>query len=102
MKWAPRQQVIDGPTMKILICPMNGPRNIDEFQYLGPLRPMPGPETLTDPAWAAYLFRAENRPGVIIEWWRHTPSNYVFLAERHIVTNEVMRTFDPTERRTEP
>ncbi|TIT97900.1 MAG: sarcosine oxidase subunit delta, partial [Mesorhizobium sp.] len=24
--------------MKLLDCPMNGPRNIDEFQSFGPLR----------------------------------------------------------------
>lgn len=75
---------------------MNGPRNIEEFQYLGPLRPAPDAATVSDAQWAAYIFRAENRPGVITEWWRHTASNYVFLAERNIVTNQVMRTFDPS------
>lgn len=83
--------------MKILTCPLNGPRNIDEFQYLGPLRDDPDPDALSDRDWALHLFRAENRPGPMIEWWRHTPSNYVFLAERHTVTDEVIRTFDPAE-----
>ncbi|TIU97781.1 MAG: sarcosine oxidase subunit delta, partial [Mesorhizobium sp.] len=27
--------------MKLLDCPMNGPRNIDEFQSFGPLRQAP-------------------------------------------------------------
>lgn len=83
--------------MKILTCPMNGPRNIDEFQYLGPLRTSPDPEATSDRDWARHLFRAENRPGLMVEWWRHRPSNYVFLAERHTVTNQVLRTFDPSE-----
>lgn len=85
--------------MKILNCPMNGPRNIEEFQYLGPLRRAPDPAISDDTQWAAYIFRAENRPGFITEWWRHTPSNYVFLAERNIVTNDVARTYDPSELR---
>ena len=34
--------------MKILTCPLNGPRNIDEFQYLGPVRPAPDPEATSD------------------------------------------------------
>jgi len=27
----------------------------------------------------------------------HTPSSYWFLAERHTVTDEIQRTFDPRE-----
>ena len=85
--------------MKILNCPLNGARNIDEFQYLGPLRDAPDPDALTDAEWARHLFRARNNAGVMIEWWRHRASNYVFLAERHIVTDTVLRTFDPVELR---
>jgi sarcosine oxidase subunit delta len=84
--------------MKQLLCPLNGLRNIDEFQYLGPVREVLAPDAASDAEWARHLFRAENRPGVMLEWWRHRPSNYVFLAERHIVTNTVQRTFDPSER----
>lgn len=83
--------------MKLLTCPLNGPRNIHEFQYLGPLRPDPDPEATEDGAWAQHLFRAENRPGLIREWWRHTPSNTVFQADRHIVTDEIIATFLPGE-----
>jgi len=80
--------------MKLLTCPLNGPRNIDEFQYLGPLRPELSKDA-PDAAWAVHLFRAENRPGPMVEWWRHTPSNTVFLAERHTVTDTVLRTWLP-------
>ena len=83
--------------MKIMHCPLNGPRNIDEFQSFGPARKAPDPEVASDADWARYLFQAENRPGVVVEWWRHVPSNYFFLAERDIVTNRVLRTFDPGE-----
>ena len=88
--------------MKLLTCPLNGPRNIEEFQYLGPLRQQADPKVLSDREWALHLFRAENRPGLMLEWWRHTPSNTVFLAERHTVTNVVVRTFEPSERGWRP
>ena len=68
--------------MKLLICPLNGPRNIDEFQYLGPLRETPDPDATSDADWARHLFRMPNGAGVLREWWRHRASNYVFLAER--------------------
>lgn len=80
--------------MKILNCPMNGPRNIDEFQSLGAVRADPEPDTLSDADWSRHLFRSENRRGVVTEWWRHVPSNFVFLAECDIVTNEIHRTFE--------
>ena len=83
--------------MKLLTCPMNGPRNIDEFQSFGPLRTMPDPDAASDGEWAGYLFRWENRKGVTVEWWRHVPTNYFFLAERDTVSNEILRTFDPAE-----
>lgn len=86
--------------MKILTCPLNGPRNIEEFQYLGPLRPALDPEATGDADWARHLFRAENRPGMMPEWWRHTASNTVFLAERDIVRDIVLRTWLPTAGHT--
>ena len=82
--------------MKILTCPMNGPRNINEFQSFGPVKSEPDPETTSDQDWARHLFCADNSTGVILEWWRHVPSNYFFLAERHATTNDVIRTFDPS------
>lgn len=88
--------------MKILTCPMNGPRNINEFQYFGPLKAEPNPDETSDRDWARHLFRADNSPGVIIEWWRHVPSNYFFLAERHTTTNQVLRTFDAAELEQQP
>lgn len=76
---------------------MNGPRNITEFQYLGPLRAASDPDVASDTDWARYLFAAPNAREFAVEWWRHTASNYVFLAERHLGTGEVKRTFDPAD-----
>lgn len=88
--------------MKLLTCPMNGSRNIEEFQSFGPLRADPAPDSLSDVEWSRHLFRAENRRGIVTEWWRHVPSNYFFLAERDIVTDRILRTFDPSERPAAP
>lgn len=81
--------------MKLLICPLNGPRNIDEFQCLGPVRSTPDPNATADLDWALYLFRHANQRGVIEEWWRHVPSNHFFLAQRDTGTNEILRTYNP-------
>jgi sarcosine oxidase subunit delta len=83
--------------MKLLTCPLNGPRDIAEFQSLGPLRPEPAGDG--NAAWSAWLFRGEALPGRVTEWWRHTPSNTVFLAERDIVSDAVIRTWLPGAER---
>ncbi|MGJ7547008.1 sarcosine oxidase subunit delta [Pseudomonas alloputida] len=83
--------------MKILTCPLNGPRNISEFTYGGEFKTMPDPATCSDIEWADYVFNSDNRVGVVTEWWLHNASSYWFLAERHTATDEVFRTFDPKE-----
>jgi len=81
--------------MKLLTCPVNGTRNITEFQYLGPVRAANAekPEELTEA-----LFFPENPLGAITEWWRHTPSNTVFIVERHTVTDEILATYLPSRK----
>ncbi len=86
--------------MKILNCPMNGPRNISEFTCFGPVHAEPDPAQASDAAWTRYLFYQDNTAGVIREWWRHTPSNYFFIAERNTVTDEVVRTYAAHELMT--
>lgn len=67
---------------------------MSEFQYLGPRRTS-DPE---DPATALRrLFLVPNPIGPMVEWWRHRPSNTVFLAERHTATDEVQKTWLPGE-----
>lgn len=81
--------------MKLLTCPVNGPCNIVEFQYLGPVRAASPeqPEQLTEA-----LFFAPNPLGVLREWWRHTPSNTVFIAERHTVSDQIVATYLPSRK----
>lgn len=83
--------------MKIMHCPLNGPRNISEFTYGGEFKEMPDQNTCSDLEWADYVFNTDNIAGVVLEWWMHTPSSYWFIAQRHTVTDEILRTFDPKE-----
>lgn len=83
--------------MKIMNCPLNGPRNISEFTYGGEFKNMPNQNACSDEEWADYVFNTGNIAGVVREWWMHTPSSYWFIVERHTVTDEIIRTFDPKE-----
>lgn len=84
--------------MKIMTCPLNGPRNISEFSCFGPVHAAFDPAQVSDAEWTHYLFHHENKAGVIREWWRHTPSNYFFIAERNTVTDEIVATYGPHDR----
>jgi sarcosine oxidase, subunit delta len=77
--------------VKILKCPLNGPRNITEFVWGGEMKPMPDPATATDAEWTEYLFLEENLAGEITEWWLHAPTNYWFIA-RNTITDEIIET----------
>ena len=45
--------------MKIMVCPLNGPRPVSEFAYGGEVRQSPDPDTCSDAEWSGYVF---NRP----------------------------------------
>ncbi len=79
--------------MKILDCPLNGPRNISEFTYGGEYHPTPEPATSDRRAWAEYVFFHDNQAGVVTEWWMHTATAFWFLVDRNTVTDEILRTY---------
>jgi len=83
--------------MKIMPCPLNGPRNISEFAYGGDVTDLPDVDTAPDKEWAEHTFYAYNGTGVAKEWWYHIASGYWFIAERHRVTDEIIRTYDPSD-----
>lgn len=83
--------------MKILHCPLNGPRDIAEFTYGGEYHPVPDPRTTDSRAWAEHVFFHDNRAGVVLEWWCHTATAYWFLAQRDTRTDEVVRTLAPAD-----
>jgi len=79
--------------MKILNCPLNGPRNISEFTYGGEFHRMPDPKHSADHVWAEHVFFHDNEAGIVTEWWFHNATSFWFLAERNTITDEVVRTF---------
>lgn len=79
--------------MKLLACPINGPRPVSEFTYGGEVRPMPDPDTCTDEVWSDYVFNRSGAAAVKREWWCHTPSGVWFIAERDTATDAVARTY---------
>ena len=79
--------------MKLMPCPLNGPRNIAEFVYGGPVATPPDPATCDDRRWAEYLFIEDNTRGVVREWWYHVPSAYWFIAERDTARDEILATY---------
>ncbi|ABG05419.1 sarcosine oxidase subunit D [Rubrobacter xylanophilus DSM 9941] len=79
--------------MKILNCPINGPRPIHEFIYGGEFRDMPDVDAVTDGEWVDYLYNRSGVPGIKREWWYHVASNVWFIAERDTATNVVCKTY---------
>jgi sarcosine oxidase, subunit delta len=84
--------------MKLLHCPLNGPRPLLEFVCGGEVRDMPGSlagdPQCSDAQWSAYLLNRNSVPRLKMEWWCHTPSGYWFIAERDTARDEFIRTFD--------
>lgn len=82
--------------MKLMNCPLNGPRNITEFICRGAVRPEPEGDAVTDKVWAEHIWFSDNTAGVVREWWCHVPTNHWFIAERNTLTDEVGRTYVPS------
>jgi len=78
--------------MKLLTCPINGVRPLSEFVFGGELRDMPEAEC-SDKEWADYVYNRNGAPGLIKEWWYHSPSGTWFVAERDTLTDNVARTY---------
>ncbi|MDX2171393.1 MAG: sarcosine oxidase subunit delta [Deltaproteobacteria bacterium] len=83
--------------MKLLTCPLNGPRPIAEFVYGGELRAMPDAATASDREWAEYVFHRNGAAGVKRELWYHAPSGTWFVAERDTLRDRVVATYLPSE-----
>ncbi len=89
----PLPSAIEHTIMKILECPVNGPRPIQEFLFGGEVREMPDPASVGDEQWAEYVFNRRGEPGIKKEWWYHLPSGTWLIAERDTVKDEVIRTY---------
>ena len=87
--------------MKIMNCPLNGPRNISEFICFGEVIDMPNPNDLSDEQWADFMWMSNNTAGVVREWWCHTATSYWFIAERNTITDEIIKTYPANKVFTE-
>jgi sarcosine oxidase subunit delta len=78
--------------MKILDCPLNGPRNISEFACLGEVKVAPALDA-GPTEWAEFVFMECNRAGPVREFWLHLASNYIFIVDRDTRTDEILGTY---------
>lgn len=78
--------------MKIMHCPLNGPRNITEFVWGGDVRPERDANACSGHEWAEHLFLEDNIAGIVDEWWLHVPSNTWLIARRNTLTDEILFT----------
>ena len=83
--------------MKIMNCPLNGPRNIAEFDCGGVVRDTPDPARCSDADWADHLFMQDNLAGEALEWWLHAPSAFWFIARRDTRTDHILETMTVRE-----
>ena len=87
--------------MKIINCPLNGPRNAQEFVCGGEVKLPPAQHNPCDEEnnrqWVEYVFMEENPQGVTREWWCHVASAYWFIVERDTGTDEILRTCPASE-----
>ena len=76
--------------MKIIRCPLNGPRPADEFVCRGQAAAPPAVDA-GETAWSEYLYFPD--PGRRVwEWWLHAPSGHWFAALRDIERDEILET----------
>ena len=83
--------------MKIMNCPLNGPRSIAEFACGGEVRAMADPNACSDAKWADHVFMQDNPAGEVIEWWLHAPTAFWFIARRDTRTDEILETMTVRE-----
>ena len=79
--------------MKLLKCPVNGLRPLQEFAFGGEVREMPDPAKATDKQWADYVFNRAGEPGIRKEWWYHLASGTWFIAERDTLKDDFIHTY---------
>lgn len=73
-------------------CPHCGPRNSDEFSYIGEQKKRPVSNS-SPVEWRKYLYAKANPAGWTTEQWYHSAGCGKFIvAERHTVTNEIRAT----------
>lgn len=86
--------------MILVPCPWCGPRNSQEFRYVGEAKARPDPDSATPEDWRAYLYVRTNAAGWTTETWFHRSGCRRYLSvERHTVTNEIRSSSKPAAQR---
>jgi sarcosine oxidase subunit delta len=88
--------------MKLINCPLNGPRNAQEFICGGEVKTTPSHYDANVRDWADYIFMENNPRGVIREWWCHVASGYWFIAERNTISDTFISTYPVDESDNHP
>jgi len=83
--------------MKLLRCPVNGLRPLQEFQYGGEVRSAPDSALSSDAEWTDYVFNRSGEPRVAFEWWYHIPSGTWLIAQRDTLKDEFIATYSYEE-----
>lgn len=87
--------------MKIIHCPLNGPRNVQEFVFGGDIVAEPEPDASTK-EWSNYVFIENNLCGIVDEWWCHVASSFWFIVRRDRSNDEILATYTVQEYFKEP
>ena len=82
--------------MKIINCPLNGPRNAQEFICGGEVKREP-PQDAPMQSWADYVFLEDNINGVVHEWWCHVATSYWFIVTRDTGSEEIISSCSPAD-----
>lgn len=87
--------------MLVMMCPHCGPRNSNEFSFLGERTARPAADVTTRAEWRRYLYTKNNVAGTESERWFHgSGCRRVLDVERDTVTNEVLSVRDVAEATT--
>jgi heterotetrameric sarcosine oxidase delta subunit len=82
----------------LIVCPHCGPRNSNEFSFLGERSSRPTANEPTPAEWRRYLYTKDNAAGLETERWFHGSGCRRFLdVERDTVTNEIRAVRDAAE-----
>jgi len=77
--------------MQLFPCPFCGPRAETEFHFAaeaGKARPEPA-DTVSDAAWAEYLYMQDAPRGMAREIWVHVTCGEFFVMSRNTLTREI-------------
>ncbi|MBJ3775819.1 sarcosine oxidase subunit delta [Acuticoccus mangrovi] len=73
----------------LIPCPHCGPRESDEFTYIGDAERTPPALDAPEAVWTRYVFARRNPMGRHREYWQHTGCRAVLAVTRNTLTHEV-------------